>query len=102
MNTEGQVTSKMVNTFLTKQWIHHLNSAGFSFARIGSRTQLSGSAVQKLLRFPEREPHNSTAHQLGIFFLKVFSEPPRKSVELYARAHAIEIGFLVKLTKNYI
>lgn len=86
--------------YLTKQWLLHLKNSGFSLAKIAHRTQLSPSAVEKLIKFPLRDPRVNTTRQLGMFFLKVFSEPPRQSVSHYLNEHKIEICLLLSLANN--
>jgi lambda repressor-like predicted transcriptional regulator len=87
--------------FLTKQWLFHLKNAGFSFSKIAHRSQLSPSAIEKLLRHPERSPHRNTVDKIGVFFLKVFGEPPHKTVLTYISEHEMAILYLLNITKQY-
>jgi hypothetical protein len=102
IGSEQILTLNTANAALVKEWLFHLKCAGFSLAKIAYRTQLSPSAVEKLIRVPLREPRVNTTRQLAIFFMKVFGEPPRKSVVNYLHEHQIEIFLLLKLANNYL
>ena len=100
--SEQTLTINAFNAALAKELLLHLRNAGFSLAKIACRTQLSPSAVEKLIRFPIRNPRANTTRQLAIFFIKVFGEPPRESVVNYLHEHKIEIFLLLKLANNYL
>jgi lambda repressor-like predicted transcriptional regulator len=86
---------------LTQQWLMHLKSSGFSLAKIAHRAQVSPSAIEKLLLQPERSPQKNTADKIGFFFLKVFSEPPHRTVLTYINEHETAILILINVTKKY-